>query len=504
MRYDFDSEDNGQTPGNDAPRVDGEYRYIPEQRDAWSDAGYVSSEDAAAVPKHYTCGGASGGEKKEKKAKKSRRGAPWAAVVALCLVCAILGGAAGGWGLMRLQTVKTDTAAPSETADRSVPDDTAAVAAIGGVTGPTSVVTNRAASSSEDLSPKDIYYDLAVNQVVGITSSITYNYYGRTASAQVSGSGFIISEDGYILTNCHVIEDAAESGGEITVLLYDGSEYSATVVGYDADNDIGVLKIDAEGLMPAVIGNSDDLQVGETVYVVGNALGYLEYSLTSGLVSGKDREINAYDSTNGRSNTLTTFQTEATINSGNSGGPVYNSRGEVVGVAVASASSSSYAESLNFAIPINTAITIAEDLIEDGAVIGKPYLGILNPSTLSASSAQYYGIVPGVYFEGVEDGSAAGKAGLKVGDIIVGLDDTEIATVQDLTAALRGYRVGDSATLRIYRSGEYRELRVTFEKEAPAATATQRQQQPSSGQQGGYDDFYDYFNYFFGGNPFGR
>ena len=494
-------------PGNHEP-----YEAAPVTENPWSDAGYIPSEDASAVPRNYHCET----EKKEKRAKRvreKRRGMPAAAVVALCLVCAIIGGAAVAYLPALLPGRAAEQKTPTEATD---PVDVPAFAA--GGKGDADKVTSTAAqtirrdpsaSDGRILTPSEIYYDLAANQVVGITSSITYNYYGRTRSAQVSGSGFIVSEDGYILTNCHVIEDAAESGGEITVLLYDGSEYPATVIGYDQDNDVGVLKIGAAGLMPAVIGDSNEIRVGETVYVVGNALGYLEWSMTSGLVSGVDREISAYDSVSGRSNTLNTFQTEATINSGNSGGPVYNDRGEVVGVAVASASSSSYAESLNFAIPINTAIDIANDLIDDGVVSGKPFVGILNPDTLSATYAQYYGVVPGVYFQALEAGGPAEKAGLKVGDIIVGLGEYEIASTSDLDAAKKHFHAGDTTTIRVYRSGEYVDLTITLGdmNDATGTVAGEaeqpRQEQPSRQQPGGYS-YYDYFSELINElNPFG-
>ena len=483
----------------------------PVTQNPWCDAGYVPSADASAVPRNYYCAA----DKKEKRAKRvreKRAGMPAAAIVALCLVCAIIGGLAGAYlpGLLPGRA-----AAPDDSGRNTAPDEIPAFSAGGDNATPDKVTSTASqtirrdlsASNGEVLAPDEIYYELAINQVVGITSSITYNYYGRTRSSQVSGSGFIVSEDGYILTNSHVIEDAAESGGEITVLLYDGSEYSAAVVGYDQDNDIGVLKIEATGLKPAAIGDSDALRVGETVYVVGNALGYLEWSMTSGLVSGVDREISAYDAVSGRSNTLNTFQTEATINSGNSGGPVYNARGEVVGVAVASASSQSYAESLNFAIPINTAIDIANDLIDDGVVSGKPYIGILGPDTLSATYAQYYGVVPGVYFQALEAGGPAEKAGMKVGDIIVGLGDKEVASTNDLDAAKRGFHAGDTTTIRVYRSGDYLDLTITFGdmNDATGTTGGERaaQEQPRRQQPDVYD-YYDYFSELINElNPFG-
>ena len=501
--YGHNQEQNTERPvsGGGSWSPSGEYRYIPEQKQTWADAGYVPSADASAVPKRYTYSAPA----PAKKPKKQRRGMPAAAVIATCLVCAIVGGIAGGWGVQRFGgRIEEETRAVVETVEASEADGTTTInaASPSSSTG----VTTAQVASGEALDPTTLYYDLALNQVVGITGSISYRTYFGTQTAQVSGSGFVISEDGYILTNSHVIVDAAESGGEITVLFYDGAEYTATVVGYDADNDVGVLKIDATGLTPVTIGDSDALMVGETVYVVGNALGYLEYSMTSGLVSGKDREITAYGLSGGASETIDTFQTEATINSGNSGGPVYNSRGEVVGIATASMSSSSTAESLNFAIPINTAISIATDLIGDGYVHGRPSIGV-KTQTIEASAAQYYGVVPGAIVREVIEGSAAEEAGVEVGDIIVALGENEVTSSETLSSAKRDFKAGETTTLRVYRSGSYVDLTITFDEDVPttgsAASGEQQETESGAGDYGGWSDFDNSFGRIFGSYPFG-
>ena len=475
-------------------------------RGAYADAGYVPSSDAGAMPKSYYC--ASQTEHRQKKEKRPRRGMGAAAVIALCLVCAILGGLAGGFGMRLLS--KEAPAADETVTERSLPTDTtdSTVLTVAGGTKP--VTTNTVVSGGE-MSATDIYYNLALQQVVGVKTEITYtNVFGYTSKGAVSGSGFIISEDGYILTNHHVIEDAVAGGYDVQVLMQDGSSYIATVVGYESDNDVAVLKIDASGLNAAVIGDSDDMLVGEKVYAVGNPLGELEYTMTDGMVSAKDREISSTDSKTGQTKTINMFQISAAINSGNSGGPVYNARGEVIGIATAKYSDTGV-EGLGFAIPINDAVRIARDLISDGFVRGKAYMGV-QVGTVTASAAQYYGLVQGAIIASVEEGGCAAAAGLKESDIIVAIDDKQITTRDELISAKKGYRAGDSAVLKVYRGGEYLELTIVFDEETPERiaaaqenTETAENTPDAKGQiTPGGDDFSDFFREFFGMSPFGR
>ena len=469
---------------------DGEYRFTPPSRSAYSDAGYIPAADAGAVPRSYHVAAP------DTEKKKSRKGGRIAGMIAACLACAILGGTLGGWAVPKLAGRQVDAATAVET---PVPRITPALATSGGAAD----VSATAAAAGKEMTPTEIYYNLAVNQTVAITTEITYTtIWGYTTSGAVKGSGFILTEDGYIMTNQHVIEDAVRGGYDIEVLMYDGTEYIARVVGYAEENDVAVIKIDATGLSPVTLGDSDSMKVGEPVYTVGNPTGELEFSMTDGMISATDRELAVRDGN--RYRILNLFQTTAAINGGNSGGPIYNSRGEVIGIATAGGDSSQV-EALFFGIPINDAAGIANDLISDGYVRGKAYMGILRPSTLEASKAQYYGIVPGVYFEGIEEGSAAEKAGLKVGDIIVAIGNYEIADTQDLTNALSKFHAGDSSTVRVYRNSAYEELAITFDEVTPDS-GTQTNENTSGGgqQQGGFGNFYDYFYDFFNGNPFGR
>ena len=311
-----------------------------------------------------------------------------------------------------------------------------------------------------DTSSASSIYDLACKQVVAITTEVTYtNYFGQTSSQASCGSGFFITEDGYVLTNYHVISTAHQYGYAVSVLTYDGTTYQATIVGVDEDNDIALLKIDAAGVTPVTFGDSDSMSVGDTVYAVGNPLGELEFTMTSGMISALDRTITTSDGTDSGINM---FQIDAAVNAGNSGGPVYNTSGQVIGIVTAKYSSSGV-EGLGFAIPVNDAVAIANDLMKNGTVTDRAQLGI-TLQTIPDSAAQYYNMPDGAYVNAVNSGSCAEKAGLKAGDIITAIDDTAVSSGDALRSALRGYSAGESATLTVSRSGETLKLTVTFDR----------------------------------------
>ena len=501
------------TPAAEQPRPRPENPYPYERSGAYADAGYIPASDAGAMPRSYSFTAQT--ERRPKKEKRTRRGMGAAAVIALCLVCAILGGLAGGYIprlLNRAAPAAENAEAPA--ADQTIPERGNPAAAADSTIltvanpGTNKTVTTNTVLSGGEMSATDIYYNLALKQVVGVRTEITYtNVFGSTAKSAVSGSGFIISEDGYILTNHHVIEDAVSGGYDVQVLMQDGTSYIATVVGYESDNDVAVLKIDATGLSAAVIGDSDEMLVGEKVYAVGNPLGELEYTMTDGIVSAKDREISSQDSKTGQTKTINMFQISAAINSGNSGGPVYNSRGEVIGISTAKYSETGV-DGLGFAIPINDAVRIAKDLISDGFVRGKAYMGI-KVGTVTASAAQYYGLVQGAIVASVEEGSCAETAGLQESDIIVAIDGKEITTDSDLIAAKKNYRAGDSAVLKVYRESKYVELTIVFDEATPDRLTTEQkdpQDSQNNNAQGfpGGGDYSDFFGEFFGGYPFSR
>jgi len=301
---------------------------------------------------------------------------------------------------------------------------------------------------------------------VGIISEIetTYNspfYFSPTTRiAEASGSGFIYSADGYIITNHHVIEDASK----ITVVLFDGNEYEATLVGSDDLSDIAVLKITPDEntkLIPMEIGNSDDLVVGEPVVAIGCPAG-VEFigTVTDGIISAINRNVELTDSYGTVEKTMTLIQTNATINHGNSGGPLINAKGQVIGINTLKLSSNY--EGIGFSIPMNGASPIISQLIEHGKVVertdedfayGKGMIGI-NGTEISDDEAEYYGIPKGVLVVQIDRGSSASAAGLRRGDIITHYNGTKVSTVEEINNLKGSARAGTQVTLTVYRDGD--------------------------------------------------
>ena len=326
---------------------------------------------------------------------RQKKGVSAGAVVAICLVCAILAAIAGvgvTYLLLRDKPADVPPAAETTVAPAEATDEPEITDAPADVTAEPEQQAGALAPAAIDETVGQNIYELAKKQVVGITSEITYtNFFGQISAASVSGTGFIISEDGYIMTNNHVIENAREGGYDVSVLTYDGTEYTAEIVGYDEANDIAVLKIDATGLTPVTMGSADDIVVGNAVYPVGNPLGELNFTMTSGIISATDRTI----TTDTDSLPINMFQIDAAVNSGNSGGPVYDADGEVIGVVTAKTKATGV-EGLGFAIPIEDASHIADQLIEYGYVVDRATMGV-SAYTVPESVAERYGMVPGAY-----------------------------------------------------------------------------------------------------------
>jgi len=329
--------------------------------------------------------------------------------------------------------------------------------------------TSPVVSVPDGMSAQDIY-DMARNQVVVINTEAP-NFMGipelSRGTAPISGSGFIVSTDGYILTNYHVIEIAHNNNLAINVILNDGQSFEADVIGFERDNDVAVLKIDAAGLIPVYIGDSSTIRVGQAVYAVGNPFGDLVYTMTDGIVSALDRVV----SVEGKS--IRTFQFSAAVNSGNSGGPIYNSDGEVIGIVTAKVVRGNV-EGIGFAIPINDAIEIASELIEHGYISGRALIGI-HGQNVSPANADYFDWVVGVFIRSVFPDSAADKAGLAIGDIITRLGDTEITSMEILRLTLRDYRAGDTATITVWRDGEILDLSISFDEDKHAGLPQPRE-----------------------------
>jgi serine protease Do len=331
-------------------------------------------------------------------------------------------------------------------------------------------VSANIAYTGAKMAPENIYA-MAVNQVVGVNSERKTNIFGAPTAGAVSGSGFIITSDGYIVTNYHVIAYAAEQGFSLTVMTHDGQSYPAKIIGYEPDNDLAVIKIDATGLSAVKLGSNDNMKVGEEVYAIGNPLGELDYTMTSGIVSALDRLIQVDESTS-----INMFQMDAAVNQGNSGGPVYNSRGEVIGI-VSAKYASMGVEGLGFAIPIDDVKEIVEELMTYGYVSGKPFMGI-TVKTVTQQDAEYYNIVVGAYVISVTRDSSADKAGIKVGDIIVKLGDTEVVSADTLKMAKKNFKAGSTTTIVVNRDGEELTLEITFDEEGVTSTASKTAPKP--------------------------
>ena len=307
--------------------------------------------------------------------------------------------------------------------------------------------------TADGLTPGQVY---ARNQkcVVAISNQVTTNIFGQISEKASSGSGFIISEDGYIVSNYHVVEGA----NKLTVITNDGTEYPATLVGYEEKNDLALLKIEAANLPFVTLGKSSDLIIGDQVVAIGNPLGELTNTLTVGYVSAKERDV----STDGSS--INMLQTDAAINPGNSGGPLFNMKGEVIGITTAkysgTTSSGATIEGIGFAIPIDDVSGMIKELIENG-YISSPYLGV-NISTRMDGF--------GVYVERVEAGTPAAQAGIKAGDIIVGLGDYEVSSLAELDKALRNFKAHETTTIQVYRHRSVLELTITFTEKNQAST----------------------------------
>ena len=339
------------------------------------------------------------------------------------------------------------------------------------------------------LTPKQIY-EANAKSVVAISGTVqTVSFGGQTRQGTSTGSGFILTDDGYVVTNYHVIEGAVS----VTVVMDDDQEYEAEVIGYDSLNDVAVLKIEAKDLPAVKLGSSDQLSIGDMVVAIGNPLGSLTATLTVGYVSGKDRQV----STDGSSGVINMIQTDAAINSGNSGGPLFNMYGEVVGITSAkysgTTSSGASIEGISFAIPIDDVMSIIGDLRDFGYVTGA-YLGVTVQDT-DSSAASLYGLPTGAYVVTVVDGGSADRAGIQPKDIIIALGEYDVSTVSELTRTLRRFKAGDTTSVTVIRSGERITMDITLDekpKDLNSDTSTAGTQ-PGMPENGTYEEWYKYF-----------
>ena len=398
--------------------------------------------------------------------KKPKKNAGKAVKSIVALVLAAAMGFVGGFVGARVGNtggkVVIQQVAPSSTSS----SDSGSASAVNTASGMTT------AQVSEMVSP---------SVVVITTEQVVYSqwsWYGQSQVESGAGSGVIISSDGYILTCDHVVSGASN----ITVTIGD-KDYTATVVGEDSTSDIAVIKIDADGLTPAIVGDSDKLAVGDNVLAVGNPLGELGGTVTSGIVSALNRSVTIQGTSS--TNTMSLIQMDASVSPGNSGGGLFNMNGELIGL-VNAKSSSSDAEGLGFAIPINDAIKVAQDLLENGYVSGRPYMGITYLAVTDAQTAAQLGVnAYGIYVVDVVSGGPADQAGLKAGDRIISIDNTEVAQKTDLGTLMQEHSAGDTLSITIARDGQMQTVSLTLgEKNASnsgsaSTNGAARQETPS-------------------------
>lgn len=474
--YHYTYRKDGTEPGQ---RYDAKQPTVDEQLNSYRQQQEQQTQNSQSVYQSQPQGGQT-----PHKNGKNRLGLK---ITSLALVCALLGGLVGG-GTAYLVSNSSN----SDTTEVNVSNRK-----------PTEIQL-KTVDGKNPMTDAELYA-ANVNSVVSINITATSdpNFFGQTTQTAGAGSGFILTPDGYIVTNYHVVGDA----DTVKVTLYNGDSYDAQYIGGDEDYDIAVIKIEATDLPNVTLGNSDSLNVGDHVLAIGNPLGELTFSMSEGIASSVNRAIDV-DGT-----PFNMIQVTAAINPGNSGGPLFNSYGEVVGIVSAkySSYSNTTVEGIGFAIPINDVVSLVKDIMANGYVTSKAYMGI-TPQNMTAQMAQQYryDVTEGVFVCSVDPDSAADKAGLKLGDVITKMDDKDIASYEDLVAAKKSYSAGDTVTLTVYREGKTIEVELTFDA-VPESAETNNSDQSTdnsyngnggygNGGNGYYSNPWDFFNNFFGYN----
>ena len=388
----------------------------------------------------------------EGEAKPPKKENRWArragAAVALVAVCA-----GAGFGGGYLGGVAARGASSPVVYEQPKEGNSTTTGSVGNDTGSTNGL------SADALSISQIASIVSPSVVEVTTETISTNPFFPQYVQDGAGSGVIISEDGYIITNAHVISGASQ----IKVRTSDKTEHEAELIGSDSKSDIAVLKIEATGLTPAVVGNSDNLVVGEFTLAVGNPMGTLGGTVTNGIISALNRDITV------QGQTMNLLQTNAAVSPGNSGVGLFNEKGELIGI-VNAKSAEEGAEGLGFAIPVNTAMEVAQSLIDNGYVTGRPALGIQVLAVSDWQMMVQYGVSqPGVYIIDVTEGSCADKAGLKAGDLFVSIDGNSVTGTVDVTSALDSHAVGDTLEIQVAREGKVVQVSVVLEEQSPQA-----------------------------------
>lgn len=391
--------------------------------------------------------------------------------VLMCVLCALAGGILGGIisGTIIKNSIEKDTITviASDTTQTTTEKQTETTTKNETTTGNNDTqinISSGTVTSSNDKPSLDISFSAKEIYKYNVDSVVSIEV--RDSYSKGYGTGFIVSEKGYIVTNYHVVENATN----VTVTLYDESQYTAKVIGFEESNDLAVIKIEPKGKIESLIyGKSSDLSVGDDVYVIGNPLGDLTFTLTKGVVSALNRLIDT-----GSGFDINMFQTDAAVNGGNSGGPVFDKHGFVVGIASAKYASASI-EGLSFCVPIDDVRSMIDEIINKGYVSGKPLIGVsvYDREITNYGFIQSQRRINGAKIMEIGQNSAAAKAGLQVDDIIVMADGEEIASVSQLRTVLSDYRSGDKITLKVSRNGTNMDVSIVLDEYAPAQPRTE-------------------------------
>ena len=345
---------------------------------------------------------------------------------------------------------------------------------------------------AQGLTPAQVYAR-NVGSVVAISCDASMTLNGQRMAATVTGSGFILSSDGYIVTNYHVVEDASS----VTVTTQSDESFEATVIGHDTTADMALLKVEAQNLQAVTLGSSSELMIGDMVVAIGNPLGTLNATQTVGYISGINRQISSDN------NYTTMLQTDAAINSGNSGGPLFNMKGEVIGITTAkysgTSSSGASIEGIGFAIPIDDLKRNLEELQTKG-YISSAYLGIMGMD-VDPDAVKNYGIPSGAYVDSVEAGSPAAQSGIQAKDIITALGSQKITSFSDLARILRSFSPGDETTVTVYRGGKELTLDITLGEKPREEASFPVEESGEMPSEGSFQEWFDYFNRHFSTNP---
>lgn len=450
-------------------RDSGEYHFHSGYtHQVYSNAHYIREDESTVPPKYYRPAASEKTVDPVPGNAKKKSGVGFILVLVLCFLSALIGGGVAGILTMRHLTGSGMAVFPAETEAGTVEEDQ--MTGSGEENAADLDVRNDQLTESEPpkepvLTASEIY-DRACSQVVSIaTDVVTVDRYGNQTPSVISGSGFIVSVDGYIITNFHVVQHAVDVGISVSITTYDGTVHKGSIIGYDYENDLAVVKIDADGFSPCSLGDSDTISVGDDVYAVGNPYGVLEFTMSTGHVSALNRLIATDEN---EENATEMFQIDAAVYSGNSGGPVYDAYGKVIGIVSAKYLEEGM-EGIGFAIPINKALPVVYELLDKGYVGGRASISMAFDENYNTVLSRYYRLPEGAYISSVFRGGCAEKAGLRAGDILMKIGNYSVDSYSDVPPALRHFKAGDSTEIVIFRDGTLYSAKVTLDEALPDA-----------------------------------